>query len=227
MPIIDLQNVSKEYGSTKVLQDINLSFDKGEFVSVVGHSGAGKSTIIKLLTCEETPTTGRIIVAGRDITQLKPQELPYYRRKIGVIFQDFKLLPQKSVYENVAYALEVCDYPSHDIKKRVLKVIELVGLGHRLNNYPNELSGGERQRVAIARALIHNPKILIADEPTGNLDPVNTWEIMELLYRINRSGTLVILTTHNKTVVDRLKKRVILMKAGKVTSDEKSGSYVI
>ncbi len=227
MPIIELQNVSKEYNKTKVLHDINLVFDKGEFVSVVGHSGAGKSTIIKLLTCEETPSIGRIIVAGRDITQLKPAELPYYRRKIGVIFQDFKLLPQKTVYENVSYALEVCDYATGDIKKRVPKVLELVGLVHRANNLPNELSGGERQRVAIARALIHNPKILIADEPTGNLDPVNTWEIMELLYRINRTGTLVILTTHNKTVVDRLKKRVILMKGGKVVSDERSGTYVI
>ncbi|MDO8513473.1 MAG: cell division ATP-binding protein FtsE [bacterium] len=225
--MIELHNVSKEYGRTKVLHDVSVSFDKGEFVSVVGHSGAGKSTIVKLLTCEEVPTRGRIIVAGRDITQLKPKELPYYRRKIGVIFQDFKLLPQKTVYENVAYALEVCDYPNADIKKRVSKVVELVGLSHRVHNYPNELSGGERQRVAIARALIHSPKILIADEPSGNLDPVNTWEIMELLYRINRSGALVILTTHNKTVVDRLKKRVVLMKGGRIISDEQSGTYVI
>lgn len=227
MPIIELHNVSKEYGPTKVLHDVNISFDKAEFVSVVGHSGAGKSTIIKLLICEEKPTTGRIIVAGRDISQLKPKELPYYRRKIGVIFQDFKLLPQKNVYENVAYALEVCDYPGNDIKKRVNKVLDLVGLSKQIKNYPHELSGGERQRVAIGRALIHSPKILIADEPTGNLDPVNTWDIMELLYRINRTGTLVILTTHNKTVVDRLKKRVVLMKGGRVISDEQSGTYVI
>jgi cell division transport system ATP-binding protein len=225
--IIELNNVSKEYGSIKALEDVSLSFEKGEFVSVVGHSGAGKSTIIKLLTCEEKPSRGRIIVAGRDITQLRPKELPYYRRKIGVIFQDFKLLPQKTVYENVAYALEVCDYASTDVRRRVPKVLELVGLTSRVHNYPHELSGGERQRVAIARSLIHSPKILIADEPTGNLDPVNTWEIMELLYRINRSGTLVILTTHNKTVVDRLKKRVILMKGGRVVSDEVAGTYVI
>lgn len=227
MAIIEIQNVTKEYGQIKALDDVSLVFDKAEFVSLVGHSGAGKSTLVSLLICEEKPSRGRIIVAGRDITQLKPKELPYYRRKIGVIFQDFKLLPQKNVYENVAYALEVCDAPNADIRRRVPKVLELVGLTSRAKNLPSELSGGERQRVAIARALIHSPKILIADEPTGNLDPVNTWEIMELLYRINQRGTLVILATHNKQVVDRLKKRVVLMKGGRVVSDELAGSYRI
>lgn len=227
MAIVEIQNVYKEYGRIRALDDVSLNFEKGEFISLVGASGAGKSTIVRLLTCEERPTRGRIIVAGRDITQLKPKELPYYRRKIGVIFQDFKLLPQKNVYENVAYALEVCDSSTVDIRRRVPKVLELVGLTNRANNYPAELSGGERQRCAIARSLIHSPKILIADEPTGNLDPVNTWEIMELLYRINQRGTLVILATHNKAVVDRLKKRVILMKNGKIISDELAGSYVI
>ncbi len=227
MALVEMQNVMKEYGNIRALDDINLTFDKGEFVSLVGPSGAGKSTIIRMLICEEQPSRGRIMVAGRDITQLKSRELPYYRRKIGVIFQDFKLLPQKTVYENVAYALEACEASSADIHRRVPKVLELVGLTRRAKNYANELSGGEKQRVAIGRALIHSPKILIADEPTGNLDPINTWEIMELLYRINQKGTLVILASHNKSVVDRLKKRVILMKEGRVISDEAAGGYVI
>jgi len=225
--LIDILGVSKQYDKIKALDDVNLKIGKGEFVSLVGPSGAGKSTLIKMLICEERPTSGKILIADRDITKLKPQELPYYRRKVGVVFQDFKLLPQKTVYENVAFALEVCDVCTEDIEDRVPKILDLVGMFKRKDNFPNELSGGERQRVSIARALVHSPKILIADEPTGNLDPVNSWEILDLLLRINRRGTVVILATHNKEIVDRLKKRVILMKNGKVASDRLKGGYLI
>lgn len=225
--MIELINVTKQYQNIKALDDINLKIDKGEFVSLVGPSGAGKSTLIKMLTCEEKPTTGKIIIAERDITRLKSSELPYYRRKVGVVFQDFKLLPQKNVYENVSFALEVCQATNQEILDRVPKILDLVGMLKRKDNLPSELSGGERQRVSIARALVHSPKILIADEPTGNLDPINSWEIIDLLERINRSGTIVILATHNKAIVDRMKKRVVLMKGGKVISDRVKGSYVI
>ncbi len=224
--MIELQHVSKNYGTTPVLRDLNLSVQAGEFVSLVGQSGVGKSTLVKLLTREEVPTTGRIYVAGRDISELSRHELPLYRRKIGIIFQDFRLLTQKSVAENIAYALEVCGTPSADIKRRVPKILELVNLERRAKNYPHELSGGEQQRVAIARALIHSPKILIADEPTGNLDPTNTWEIIDLLYRINQLGTIIILATHNKGVVDRLRRRVVELRGGHVYRDEERGSYV-
>jgi cell division transport system ATP-binding protein len=225
--MIELQHVSKAYGTNRILEDVNLSVQPGDFISLVGQSGVGKSTLIKLLTREEAPTSGRIYVAGRDITELSRKELPAYRRKIGVIFQDFRLLGQKNVAENIAYALEVCGASNADIKKRVPKILELVGLDGRQKNYPQELSGGEQQRVAIARALIHSPKILIADEPTGNLDPVNTWEIIDLLYRINQLGTIIILATHNKQVVDRLHRRVIEIRGGKIVRDEERGSYVL
>ena len=225
--MIEIRNVTKTYENTRALDNINFQIQKGEFVSLVGPSGAGKSTLIKLLLCEEKPTEGKLFIAGRDITELIPQEMPFYRRKIGVIFQDYKLLPQKTVYENIAFALEVCDVSDSEIKERVPKIINLVGLSSRSNNYPDELSGGEKQRVAIARALIHNPKILIADEPTGNLDPVNTWEIMEILNKVNISGTLVLLATHNKEVVDKIKKRVISLNRGRVTGDQKIGRYLI
>jgi cell division transport system ATP-binding protein len=224
--MIELQHVTKSYGTTRVLDDVNLAIEAGEFVSMVGQSGVGKSTLIKLLTGEERPTSGRIYVAGRDISELSRSEMPLYRRKIGIIFQDFRLLGQKKVGENIAYALEVCGTPNPEIKRRVPKILDLVGLQSRAMNYPHELSGGEQQRVAIARALIHSPKILIADEPTGNLDPVNTWEIIDLLYRINQLGTTVLLATHNKTVVDRLRRRVIELKRGKIARDEERGSYI-
>lgn len=224
--MIELQHVAKVYGTAKVLEDINVTINAGEFVSLVGQSGVGKSTLIKLLTREELPTKGRVYVAGRDISELSRRELPLYRRKIGVIFQDFKLLSQKTVYENIAYALEVCGASTADIKKRVPKILDLVGLGDSTKKYPHELSGGQQQRVAIARALIHSPKILIADEPTGNLDPVNTWEIIDLLYRINQLGTVIILATHNKSVVDRLRRRVIELRGGKIARDEERGGYV-
>lgn len=225
--MIEAIALSKQYGNIKALDDVNLKIDKGEFVFLVGPSGAGKSTLVKMLICEEKPSSGKILVVGRDITKLKPAELPYYRRKVGVVFQDFKLLPQKTVFENVAFALEVCEAARQDIMDKVPKILDLVGMLKRRNNLPSELSGGERQRVSIARALIHNPKILIADEPTGNLDPVNAWEIVDLLSRINSYGTIVILATHNKAIVDRLKKRVILLKDGKVVSDRIRGGYTI
>lgn len=225
--MIDIISVTKQYGTVKALDNVSCKIQRGEFVSIVGPSGAGKSTLIKMLICEERPTSGKILIADRNIGKLKPQELPYYRRKVGVVFQDFKLLPQKTVYENVAFALEVCEACDTDIKDRVPKILDLVGMLKRKENLPSELSGGEKQRVSIARALVHSPKILIADEPTGNLDPVNSWEIIDLLNRINRTGTIVILATHNKDIVDRLKKRVVLMKGGKIVSDRIKGGYVI
>lgn len=225
--MIDIIGVSKKYGNTCALDNINLKIDKGEFVSLVGPSGAGKSTLIKMLTCEEKPTSGKIMIAERNIVNLKPSELPYYRRKVGVVFQDFKLLPQKTVYENVSFALEVCEATNEEISDRVPKILDLVGMLKRKDNLPTELSGGERQRVSIARALVHSPKILIADEPTGNLDPINSWEIIDLLQRINRAETIVLLATHNKVIVDQIKKRVVLMKGGKIISDRVKGGYVI
>jgi cell division transport system ATP-binding protein len=225
--LIEAIGLSKQYNSIRALDNVNLKINRGEFVFLVGPSGAGKSTLIKALICEEKPTSGKILVVDRDITKLKPEEMPYYRRKVGVVFQDFKLLPQKTVYENVAFALEVCEAPRQEINDRVPKILDLVGMLKRKDNLPNELSGGERQRVSIARALIHNPKILIADEPTGNLDPVNAWEIIDLLSRINERGTTLILATHNKAIVDRLKKRVILLKDGKIVSDRIKGGYTI
>ena len=225
--IIHVDHVSKHYGKIIALDDIDLKIRRGEFVSLVGPSGAGKSTLIRLLIAEEKPSTGRIFIAGRDITQLRAYELPFYRRKVGVVFQDFKLLPQKTVAENVAFALEVADVHPNDINRRVPKMLELVSMGARADNFPAELSGGERQRVAIARAMVHSPKILIADEPTGNLDPENARDIIELLTRINATGTLVVLATHNKEIVNALRRRVILIRAGKVMSDEAVGQYVL
>lgn len=226
-PLVHLQNVSKRYGAITALSQVDIAIERGEFVSLVGPSGAGKSTIIRLLIAEEKPTSGRIFVAGRDITQLRANELPFYRRKVGVVFQDFRLLPQKTVSENVAFALEVANVTNHDIDRRVPKILELVGMTNRKDNFPTELSGGERQRVAIARAMVHSPKILIADEPTGNLDPENAKEIIELLLRINSTGTLVILATHNKEIVNALRRRVILIRAGKVMSDQEVGQYIL
>lgn len=232
--MIDLENVSKEYAPPSrratpivALRDLTLHVTKGEFISIVGTSGAGKSTLIRLLIAEERPSRGTIKVADRDITRLRSGELPYYRRKIGVVFQDFKLLPNKTVAENIAFALEVSDVPNDEIAVRVPRILTLVGLAERATMYPDELSGGERQRTAIARALVHSPRILIADEPTGNLDPENTWEVIELLERINRAGTIVLLATHNKAVVDKLRRRVIVLDKGKIVADEQVSGYVV
>ncbi|MEI8143060.1 MAG: cell division ATP-binding protein FtsE [Candidatus Berkelbacteria bacterium] len=226
--VIEFDKVSRTYpGPIRALSDVSFKIHFGEFISLVGPSGAGKSTLIKLLTCAEKPTAGRIMVAGRDIAQLKPREIPVYRRKVGVIFQDFKILPRKTVYENVAFALEVADATNDEIAARVPKIIEMVGLTTRVRAFTEELSGGEKQRVAIARALVHNPKLIIADEPTGNLDPVTTWEIIELLFKINKQGTIVILATHDKEIVDTLEKRVVTLKEGKMISDDARGKYIL
>lgn len=226
--VINFENVSKIYpGNVGAVIDISFNVKMGEFISLVGPSGAGKSTLIKLLTCEEKPTKGKVMIAGRDLSKLKKKELPFFRRKVGVIFQDFKILPKKTVYENIAFALEVSDATNEEIASRVPKIIELVGLTNRVYAFSEELSGGEKQRVSIARALVHNPKLLIADEPTGNLDPVSTWEIIELLFKINKQGTIVLLATHDKEVVDALGRRVITLRDGKLVSDQEKGKYIL
>lgn len=231
--MIEFIDVTKTYDQPqkkgkkiKALDDMCLNIKQGEFVCLVGPSGAGKSTLIKVLICEEKPDSGRILVADRDIAKLKRSQFPYYRRKIGVIFQDFKLLENKTVYENIAFALEVCEVRQSIINDRVPKILEMVGLSERQNNYPDELSGGEKQRVAIARSLVHSPQVVVADEPTGNLDPKNTWEVLSILEKINRSGSIVILATHDKEIVNKLKKRVITVKNGKIVSDQKHGKYI-
>ena len=229
-PLIAIENVTKEYAGKagakiRALDNLSLRIDKGEFVSLVGPSGAGKSTLMRLLIAEERPSKGRIVIAGRDLRTLRSRDIPFYRRKVGVVFQDFKLLPTKTVAENIAFALEVCDTSPAEIRGKVPKILELVGLTNRAANEPSELSGGEMQRVAIARALIHSPKLLIADEPTGNLDPTNTWEIIELLLKINQTGTIVLLATHNQAVVDRLQRRVVALEDGKLISDQKTAGY--
>jgi cell division transport system ATP-binding protein len=225
--LVEFREVSKRYGDHVALDNVSLKLYKGEFLSLVGPSGAGKSTLIKCLTLQERPEDGRIIVAGRDITLLRKRELPFYRRKVGFIFQDYKLLASKTVYENIAFALEVSGVATREIKDRVKLMLETVGMVSKRDSFPHELSGGEQQRVAIARALVHDPRILIADEPTGNLDPVNTWEIIELLYKINRSGTMVILATHDREIVDALKKRVVTIRAGQIVADQERGTYLV
>ena len=226
--VIRFKNVSKIYGKNiRAVDKISLNICPGDFISLVGPSGAGKSTLIKLLTGEERPTSGEVLVSGRNIAKLKKMELPLFRRKVGTIFQDFKLLPKKTVYENIAFALEVADASNAEIKEKVPKIIEIVGLSKRAKALSEELSGGEKQRVSIARAIVHQPKLLIADEPTGNLDPVATWEIIELLFKINGQGTIVILATHDREVVDALERRVITMRDGKIVSDQKKGKYIL
>lgn len=208
------------------MDDINLKIFPRDFVILVGPSGAGKSTLVKMLIREEKPGKGSIYVAGRDITKLNSYDLPYYRRNIGTVYQDYKLLPTKNVYENIAYALEVSGDSDEEIKKRVPKVLKSVNLEDKAQSYPDQLSGGEAQRVSIARALIHNPKILIADEPTGNLDPEASREVADILEKINCLGTTVILATHDRELVDRMRKRVVAMKQGRIISDQRHGRYV-
>ncbi len=226
--MIKFKSVIKIYPPhSKALNNINLHIKPREFVSIVGQSGTGKTTLVKLLTAEEKPTKGEILVGGWNITRIKYRDIPILRRQIGVIFQDFKLLPKKTIFENIAFALEVCGAPYKKIKKIVPQILKIVGLDDKLDRYPRQLSGGEQQRVAIARALIHRPKILLADEPTGNLDSINTKEIIDLLVKINELGTTVLLVTHNREVVNLLKKRVITLDNGKVVSDQKQGKYVL
>lgn len=224
--MIEMYNVTKIYsGGHIALQDITVKIQKGEFVFIVGPSGAGKSTFIKLLIREEVPTNGQIFFNGKNITRMKHSQVPFLRRRIGVVFQDFRLLPQKTVYENVAFAMEVIEAPLREIKKRVPKVLEMVGLSHKINAKPHELSGGEQQRVSLARALVNNPDVIIADEPTGNLDPDTSWEIMKLLNEINMNGTTLIVATHAKDIVNAMRKRVLQLDSGKLVRDEERGVY--
>ncbi len=226
--MIHLKNVYKTYGRyAKVLKGINLDINPGEFVSIVGQSGAGKTSLVKILIGEERVTEGSVEIGGWDITRLSRHEVPYLRRQIGVIFQDFKLLPKKTLAENIAFALEVSGGTNAKIKKIVPSVLKIVGLEDKADRYPTEISGGEAQRVAIARALVHQPKILLADEPTGNLDTINADEIIDLLLRINRFGTTVILVTHNREIVNRLSRRVVAMEHGEIISDQEHGKYVL
>jgi len=224
--MIRTENVSKIYKDSHVaLQDVSIEINKGEFVFIVGPSGSGKSTLIRLMLREEEPTKGDIYVAGKNIAKLSPWKVPYLRRNIGTVFQDFKLLPDKSVFDNVAFALEVIGKPRHVIESRVPEILNLVGLGGKLKNYPDELSGGEQQRVSIARSFVNRPLILLADEPTGNLDPATSVDIMKLLDRINRTGTTVIMATHDNAIVDAMRRRVIELEAGHVVRDQARGVY--
>ena len=222
--MIILNHLSKEYvEGVPALRDVNLHIRAGEFVFIVGDSGSGKSTLIKLLTKELEPTSGKIIINKKDLSKVSHRNIPYYRRNIGCVFQDFRLLKDRNVYENVAFAQRVISAPNRAIKKNVPKILSLVGLAAKYKSRPTELSGGEQQRVAIARALVNEPKILLADEPTGNLDPHNAWEIMKLLEEINARGTTVLVVTHNMDIVNQMKKRVITIKQGTVASDEQMG----
>lgn len=224
--MIHLKNVSVEYpNGIRALNDINISICKGEFVFVVGSTGSGKSTMLKLLYRELLPTAGSVLVEGEDVTQINSAAVPFLRRKLGIVFQDFKLLPQKNVWENLAFALRVVGVGQREMRRRIGEVLELVGLTHRCDAFPNQMSGGEQQRAAIARALINHPTVLIADEPTGNLDPDTSWEIMQLLDQINIRGTTMIVATHDSQIVDRMKKRVIQLEAGGIIRDENKGMY--
>jgi len=226
--MIRFYNVTKKYSKdVTALRDINLHIKPGEFVSIVGQSGTGKTTLVKTLIGEEKIDQGKIVIGGWDVTDISSGEVPILRRQMGVIFQDFKLLPKKTLFENVAFAMQVCGGDSGKIKKIVPHVMKIVGLEPKMHRYPQEISGGEQQRVAIARALVHRPKILLADEPTGNLDSINTNEIIDLLLRINKFGTTVILVTHNREVVNMLKRRVITIDGGKIVSDQEVGKYIL
>jgi len=224
--MIRCDHVTKVYkDSVAALEDVSVEVQKGEFVFVVGPSGSGKSTFIRLILKEEEPTKGSIYVAGKNIGTLSSWKVPYLRRNIGTVFQDFKLLPDKTVFDNVAFALDVIGKPKAVIDQRVPEILELVGLGDKLNNYPDELSGGEQQRVSIARAFVNRPLILLADEPTGNLDPATSVDIMKLLDRINRTGTTVIMATHDNAIVDAMRRRVIELDDGRVVRDQARGVY--
>ena len=226
--MIAFQNVYKVYNSHSIaLEDADFRINPGEFVSLVGRSGAGKSTAIKLLIGEEKPSRGRVFFGKYEVNKLKDKELPSFRRHIGVVFQDFRLLPNKNAYENVAFAMEASGKPQSEIKELVPQVLDMVGLSDKLKNFPHELSGGEKQRVAIARAMGNRPEVIIADEPTGNLDPFHTWEIIGLLQKINELGTTLILATHDKEIINKLEKRVITLDHGRLIRDEEKGKYIL
>lgn len=226
--MIKFQNISKIYPSNiNALDDVSFEIKEKEFISLVGRSGAGKTTLLKLLMAEEKPSLGRVFFKDQDVQKIKLEELPMLRRKIGAIFQDYRLLPFKTVYENVAYAMEVIGSSEEEIKRDVADVLQIVGLTERTKNFPPQLSGGEKQRVAIARALIHRPKVILADEPTGNLDPYHALDIIKLLLKINEFGTTVVLATHNKEIINSLGKRVITLDEGKLVRDEERGRFVI
>ncbi|QQG38238.1 MAG: cell division ATP-binding protein FtsE [Candidatus Kaiserbacteria bacterium] len=226
--MIYYDKVTKVYGtSSPAVQEVTLSVDPGEFVSIVGHSGAGKTTLLKLLFAEVLPTEGSVYFGSREIGTLSSKELLKLRRNIGTVFQDFRLLPTKTVYENIAFALEVAGKSDEDIEADVPHVLELVGLPDKMWSFPSQLSGGEQQRIAIARAIVNQPDVLIADEPTGNLDPINAHDVVEILKKINDLGTTVLLTTHNKSVVDSIGRRVVTMDQGRIIRDDKQGKYVL
>ncbi len=226
--MIKLLNISKiYYPDVPALNNVNLHIKPGEFVSIVGQSGTGKTTLVKVLTGEEVVDEGKILIGGWDITNIGQREIPYLRRQMGVIFQDFKLLPKKTLTENVSFALQVCGQMPGKIKKIVPHVLKIVGLEDKQDRYPHEVSGGEQQRVAIARALVHRPKVLLADEPTGNLDSINANEIIDLLLRINKFGTTVVLVTHNREIVNQLKRRVITIDQGTIVGDQLKGKYIL
>ena len=224
--MIEFNNVSKIYNNNvKALSDVSVKINSGDFVFLVGPSGSGKSTFIKMLLKEIEPTMGNITVADKKLSEIKRNQIPYYRRKIGMVFQDFRLIPTLNVYENVAFAMRVVEASQKEIRKRVPMVLSLVGLSHKYKMFPNELSGGEQQRVSLARAIVNNPSVLIADEPTGNLDPDTAKEIMELLEDINRTGTTIVMATHAKDIVDSMKKRVIAIEKGSIVRDDRKGMY--
>lgn len=224
--MIQMREVSKTYDTGVVaLNHVNVDIKKGEFVFVVGPSGAGKSTFIKMLFREELPTTGKLLVNGHDVVEMDRSEVPYLRRELGVIFQDYRLLPDKTVFENVAFAMQVIEAPRRTMQRSVNSVLDVVGLRDKYRSFPSQLSGGEQQRVAIARAIVNNPSIVIADEPTGNLDPETSWDIMDIFKRINKAGTTIVMATHDRNIVDTMKRRVIAIEDGRIVRDQQRGGY--
>ena len=224
--MIQMREVSKTYDTGVVALDhVNVDIKKGEFVFVVGPSGAGKSTFIKMLFREELPTKGKLLVNGHDVVEMERSEVPYLRRELGVIFQDYRLLPDKTVFENVAFAMQVIEAPRRTMQRSVNSVLDVVGLRDKYRSFPSQLSGGEQQRVAIARAIVNNPSIVIADEPTGNLDPETSWDIMDIFRRINKAGTTIVMATHDRNIVDTMKRRVIAIEDGRIVRDQQRGGY--
>ena len=224
--MLEMIDVSKIYpGGSVALQDINVRIEQGEFVFIVGPSGAGKSTFFKMLFREVLPSSGKVIVNGHDLVKMTDKEIPYFRRQLGIVFQDYRLLPDRPVYDNVAFAMQVIETPYRKIKRRVNDVLDLVGLRKRAHAYPTELSGGEQQRIAIARAIVNDPILLIADEPTGNLDPETSWEIMDIFREVNKSGTTIVMATHDREIVDEMEKRVIAIEHGHIVRDDAKGVY--